>query len=266
MKRPNTNQITRQLREAQRRVDRQIQRHVDQINRENKRRAEEHNRQVDAHNRRQIAAFNAQLREAQRRAEVSNRHRLAGINAKTAQLVRQADAQSRRTIAELNRQLRATSSPVRYTEGEQRFADRVRDAISPDPREYDSFLSYARIDGSEVAEQLRSSLVALGVAVWFDAVAIVPGHSQALQMDDGLRKARSGIALLTPAYLTGRFWTERELGVLLSKATLIPVLHNVTFDDVKQYSGILPDLAGFSTASDDIDSIAEKIAGAVLTE
>src|SRR5690606_10561052 len=92
---------------------------------------------VDAHNRRQIAAFNAQLREAQRRAEVSNRQRLAGINAKTAQLVRQADAQSRRTIAELNRQLRATSSPVRYTEGEQRLAERVRDAISPDPREYD---------------------------------------------------------------------------------------------------------------------------------
>jgi len=63
-------------------------------------------------------------------------------------------------------------------------------------------------------------------------------------MDAGLRKARSGIALLTPAYLAGRFWTERELGVLLSKETLIPVLHNVTFEDVRQYSGILPDLAG----------------------
>ena len=102
--------------------------------------------------------------------------------------------------------------------------------------------------------------------MWFDEVAIVPGRSQSLQMDAGLRKARSGIALLTPAYLTGRFWTERELGALLGKETLIPVLHNVTFDDVKQYSGILPDLAGFTTAQDSIPDIASKIAAAVLLE
>lgn len=83
-------------------------------------------------------------------------------------------------------------------------------------------------------------------------------------MDQGLRKARSGIALLTPAYLAGRFWTERELGALLGKSTLIPVLHQVTFDDVKEFSGILPDLAGFTTASDSVDEIAEEITAAVL--
>ena len=91
-----------------------------------------------------------------------------------------------------------------------------------------------------------------------------PGPNQSLQMDAGLRKARSGIALLTPAYIAGRFWTERELGVLLSKETLIPVLHKVTFDDVRQYSGILPDLAGFTTAQDSISDIAKKIAAAVV--
>jgi len=147
------------------------------------------------------------------------------------------------------------------------LADRVHEAVSTiDPREYDTFLSYARIDGYAAASALRDHLEALGVAVWFDEVAIVPGRSQSLQMDAGLRKARSGIVLLTPAYLAGRFWTERELGALLSKNTLIPVLNNVTFDDVRQYSGILPDLAGFSTASDSIEDIAYKIAAAVLPE
>ena len=70
--------------------------------------------------------------------------------------------------------------------------------------------------------------------------------------------------MLTPAYLTGRFWTERELGALLHKDTLIPVVHNVTFDDVKEYSGILPDLAGFTTEKDTVVEIAAKIASAVL--
>lgn len=170
-------------------------------------------------------------------------------------------------IADLNRRLRSVSGAVRYTEPERRLADRVYEAVATlDPREYDSFLSYARIDGAEVADELRSELERLGVAVWFDEVAIVPGRSQSLQMDAGLRKARSGIALLTPAYLAGRFWTERELGALLSKDTLIPVLHSVTFEDVKQYSGILPDLAGFTTAQDSVAGIAEKIAAPVLVD
>jgi len=54
------------------------------------------------------------------------------------------------------------------------------------------------------------------------------------------------------------------LGALLHKPTLIPVLHNVTFAQVAEYSGILPDLAGFETCRDAITVIAEKIATAVL--
>jgi hypothetical protein len=96
--------------------------------------------------------------------------------------------------------------------------------------------------------------------------SLLRGKSQALQMDKGLQKARAGIALLTPAYLVGRFWTERELGALLHKETLIPVLHGVTFDEVAEYSGILPDLAGFETARDSVEVIAQKIAAAVLRE
>lgn len=85
-------------------------------------------------------------------------------------------------------------------------------------------------------------------------------------MDRGLAKARAGVAVLTPAYVAGRFWTDRELGSLLHKDTLIPVLHEVTFDDVKRMSGILHDLAGFETARDSVQVIADKIAHAVMPE
>jgi hypothetical protein len=128
------------------------------------------------------------------------------------------------------------------------------------------FLSYARIDGAKIGDELHRHLESLGVSVWFDAIAITPGKSQALQMDKGLQKARVGIALLTPAYLVGRFWTERELGALLHKEMLIPVLHGVSFDQVAEYSGILPDLAGFETSRDSVAVIAQKIAAAVVKE
>jgi len=233
----------RRLRAAQRKAVQQINREIDRVNRQNKQQVDAHNRKVEAHNKKVITQFNAAIDAQNRRANAHNKQ----------------------LIADLNRSLRSATSSRQYTAAERQLADRVHQAVAhSDPREYDSFLSYARIDGAQVANELRDRLEDLGVAVWFDEVAIVPGRSQSLQMDAGLRKARTGIALLTPAYLTGRFWTERELGALLNKSTLIPVLHGVTFEDVKQYSGILPDLAGFTTLHDSVADIAEKIAAAVL--
>jgi TIR domain len=267
MARINTNEINRRLREAQRRFVQQVNQKIDQINRANKQAVDNHNRKVAANNRQVVSEFNSRMRELDRRAETRRQQVISGIKSSVNNYNQQVKARDRQTIAELNRQLRSASSTVRYTEPERLLADRVHEAVAAiDAREYDSFLSYARIDGYEVAAELRERLEELGVAVWFDEVAIVPGRSQSLQMDAGLRKARSGVALLTPAYLAGRFWTERELGVLLSKSTLIPVLHKVTFDDVKQYSGILPDLAGFSTSQDSVEDIAQKIAAAILPE
>lgn len=224
-------------------TEREISREIDRVNRENQRRVDAYNRKVEQQNKNAVADYNFEV-------DAHNR---------------KADAHNKRVIADINRQLRPASSGPRYTESEQALADRVQHSL-PDPvdRKWDTFLSYARIDGADVAGALRDELDNLGVTVWFDALAITPGKSQALQMDKGLQQARAGIVLLTPAYVAGRFWTERELGALLGKETLIPVLHNVTFHEVAEYSGILPDLAGFQTARDSVDVIAEKIAAAVL--
>src|SRR5699024_10189989 len=195
----NPNELKRKLREAQRKAEQQVKREIDRVNRVNKRAVDDYNRKAEAHNKRVIDNLNRDIRQQNQKVATHNRQ----------------------LIADLHRQLRSTSSTVRYTESERVLADRVHEAVaSLDPREYDVFLSYARIDGSEVAGQLQDKLENLGVAVWFDEVAIIPGKSQSLQMDAGLKKARSGVTVLTPAYLTGRFWTERELGALLNKSTL----------------------------------------------
>lgn len=178
---------------------------------------------------------------------------------------RQADAHNRKVVADLNKRLRGSAPAVTYRPVERDLVERVHSAINfDDGLEYDVFISYARIDGEATAAALAEALRDRGVTPWLDQVAIEPGKSQSLQMDAGLRKAGAGIAVLTPAYLTGRFWTQRELGALLHKDVLIPVLEGVTFADVAEYSGILPDLAGFTTAEDDIATIADKIAPAVL--
>jgi len=251
--------FNRELRAAQRRAEAQFKREIDRVNRENQRRIDAHDREVDRVNRenqRRLDAYN-------RRVDQHNQKVVTDYNRQ----VRSATAHNTAVIANLNRQLRSAPSGPRYTAGEQALADRVQRAVPQrDEREWDTFLSYARIDGAGVGEELCRRLEELGVSVWFDAIAITPGKSQAIQMDKGLQSARAGIALLTPAYLVGRFWTERELGALLSKETLIPVLHGVSFAQVAEYSGILPDLAGFETSRDSVEVIAQKIAAALLNE
>jgi hypothetical protein len=247
----NAGEFERRLRAAQRQAERDLKRAIDKANRE-----------VDAHNRKVLADYN-------RRADQHNRRVIADYNRQVDAHNRAADRHNKGVIDDLNRRLRSAASrpSIEYTPEEAILANRVQEAISvQDMREYHVFLSYARIDGSVVATELRGHLEDLGVSVWFDEVAIHPGKSQALQMDRGLRQARSGVVVLTAAYLTGRFWTERELGALLHKPTLIPVLHGVTFNDVAEYGGILPDLAGFTTDRDSVRVIAEKIAVAVLAQ
>ena len=265
----------REMREAQRKAEAAAKREVDRVNREiaahnrkveqaNKKAVDDYNREVDRANRenkRRVDQYNREAQQHNRQVEEQNRRAAEAHNRQIAA----ANRHNAKVIAELNQRLRAAESGPRYTEAELTLADRLQAALpAADQREVDTFLSYARIDGVEVGAELRERLEGFEVTVWFDEVSIEPGKSQARQMDMGLQKARAGIALLTPAYLAGRFWTERELGALLHKETLIPVLHGVSFEDVAEYSGILPDLAGFETARDSVEVIAEKIAAAVL--
>ncbi|MGQ0623124.1 MAG: hypothetical protein ACT4PP_00470 [Sporichthyaceae bacterium] len=137
----------RQLREAERKA----QREIDKVNRENRRRVDAYNREVDRRNKRSVNAYNGEV------ARVNNHNRAV--------------------IADLNRQLRSQSSAVRYTESERGLADRVQSALAViDQREWDAFLSYARIDGAEVGETLCQTLGEFGVTVWFDAVPSSPAR------------------------------------------------------------------------------------------
>lgn len=241
----------------------EYQRWVRKVNDQARRAAREQQRRIDEYNR-QAKRHNDGVR---RRAEKAHRDNVRAINdhnrqiAKVNQHNRQVDARNKAVIADLARRLNSTQ----YSPQEEQLAQRVAEVIAAqDPREWDVFLSYARLDGAEVGRELRDRLEALGIRVWFDEVVIEPGVSQARQMDRGLTKAHCGIALLTPAYIAGRFWTERELGVLLGKDTLIPVAHGVNFKEVTEYSGTLSDLAGFETARHSVEEIADKIAAAVL--
>lgn len=85
------------------------------------------------------------------------------------------------------------------------------------------------------------------------------------EIDKGFRNSRVGIVLVTPALLKSteaEGVAEQELAVLLSTRRVIPVLHEVGFDDLNNVSPMLASHAGLSTKDSSLNSVAAKVAAA----
>lgn len=135
-------------------------------------------------------------------------------------------------------------------------------AADPQPREHDVYLCHASPD-KPAARELHEALVSRGLDVWFDEARLVLGESQSMQMDRGIARSRVGVVLVTPAFLKGRKWTERELGALFSAdKRVIPVAHGVTFEEMAASSPFLADRAGLSL-EDGVEVVAEAISDAL---
>ncbi|KOX27131.1 hypothetical protein ADK67_15005 [Saccharothrix sp. NRRL B-16348] len=146
--------------------------------------------------------------------------------------------------------------------------DRTFTAVQedPTPREYDLFLCHAWPDRRGAAAELDAALREQGLEVWFSEREVRLGESLARQLDTGLKTSHVGLVLVTPAFLqaTGG-WAEREMYALLSGERVIPVLHGVTFEELKARSRLLADVVGLSTSEDlGFAEIAEAIADEVL--
>lgn len=138
----------------------------------------------------------------------------------------------------------------------------VQDAVASDQaqRQHDVFLSHAGPD-RETAEYLFGEMTARELDVWFDGAELRLGESLTRQIDCGIAASRVGVILVTQTLLTGRYWTEREMGALISfRRRLIPVLDGVTFEELSAYSPLLADLIGLSTEHYGFDDIAGQIA------
>jgi len=200
--------------------------------------------------------------ERQYKAEVQKAARKFESDVQSA--VRRSERESRNQV-----RLAANSQPRRtlsYTTTEQTSIDRWLEAAEDgrqQPAPNDLFLSHAWPDRSSSAKELYNELTDFGLAVWFSEVELKLGVSLARQLDKALANCKAGLVLVTPAFLTAvetGTWAEKELGVLLNSERVIPVLHDLTFEDVRRVSPFLAERAGLSTQENTFREIAEKIA------
>lgn len=137
----------------------------------------------------------------------------------------------------------------------------VRAQAYPDLR--DGFLCHAWDDRRGVAKELHDLLEAAGVSVWFSEKDILPGVPFLRAIDKGLANSRIGFVMVTPALMTrikAEGVADKELSALLAGNLLVPVVHGMTYDDVRAVSPLLASRSGFDTGEDSLEVIAVKIA------
>lgn len=161
-------------------------------------------------------------------------------------------------------------SSVIYTPAEVRTLTPVRENVEkrasvPDLR--DVFLCHAWDDRKGVAKDLHDLLEALNVSVWFSEKDVLLGATLLREIDKGLAKSRVGIVLVTPALLrrlAGEGIADKELSALLARDLLVPIVHDTTYEALREISPLLGSRSGLNSAEDTMENIAAKLAELVV--
>lgn len=167
----------------------------------------------------------------------------------------------------------SSSSPLTYTPAEVRSLTPIRREVEVRAETYpdffDVFLCHAWDDRRGVATQLSNLLQGCGVRVWFSEKDVRLGVPLLRAIDKGLANSRIGIVLVTPALLTrlkSEGIADKELSELLAREQLIPVVHETTYEKLRDVSPLLGSRSGLSTAENSLPEIAAKIAELVRVQ
>lgn len=129
---------------------------------------------------------------------------------------------------------------------------------------YDVFISHASEDKDTIVRSLANALVAKGLKVWYDEFTLRIGDSLRQKIDKGLASSRVGLVVLSPAFIA-KGWTNYELDGIVTRSVsgeqiLLPIWHNITKQEVIDFSPSLADKLARSTAINTPEEIAAEIA------
>ena len=128
--------------------------------------------------------------------------------------------------------------------------------------QWDFFICHASEDKEYAVLPIYNGLQEKGHKVWLDKFELKLGDSLRKKIDEGLRGSRYGIVILSSSFFE-KEWPKNELDGLVAleqdgKKRILPIWHNITFEEVKKYSPILAGRLAAKT-SEGIDVVVDKI-------
>jgi hypothetical protein len=137
------------------------------------------------------------------------------------------------------------------------------DSFDGHEREYDVFISHASEDKDQVVRPLATALQSGRLKVWYDEFELKIGDSLRRKIDKGLAKSRFGVVVLSKSFL-GKGWTNYELDGIITRSVtgdqvVLPIWHEITKQEVIDYSPSLADKLARNTATHTVSEIAKEI-------
>ena len=133
--------------------------------------------------------------------------------------------------------------------------------------QYDCFISHAYEDKDDFVRELAISLRYRGYKVWYDEFSLNVGNSLTASIDKGIKNSTCGIVILSHNFFKKK-WTKEELNRLSAKKNnvgqdiILPVWHNITYDEIYKYSPMLADLYATNTKSG-INNVCKELSQAI---
>lgn len=140
----------------------------------------------------------------------------------------------------------------------------IEDSFKTDTkRDYDVFISHASEDKDAIVRPLANALRDNGLSVWYDEFELKIGDSLRRKIDIGLAKSNFGIVVISRSFIR-KGWTNYELDGLITRSVsgeqvLLPIWHDITKQEVIDYSPSLADKVARNTAINTVDEIALEI-------
>lgn len=134
--------------------------------------------------------------------------------------------------------------------------------------EYDLFLSHSSLDKEKYVSELSDNLESKGLEVFEDVKVFKIGDSQTEMMNMGILNSRFVVVFLSHNFIKSG-WSDYEFKSFLNREInekriiILPIWHNVSYEDVRDYSPYLVDKFALDTAKYSIDEIVESISQVV---
>lgn len=156
-------------------------------------------------------------------------------------------------------------STVAYTPVQVQALTPIRESVEKQATLdlWDVFLCHAWDDRQGAAKDLHDLLEARGVKVWFSEKDVGLGVPLMRAIDKGLANSRIGLVLVTPALLRRlpkEGIADKELSALLAGERLVPIVHDTTYEALREVSPLLASRTGLSTVEELMADVATKVA------
>lgn len=131
---------------------------------------------------------------------------------------------------------------------------------------FDAFISHSSKDKEKIVLELVQKLEKNNIDVWLDANEILAGDTILDAVEKGVATALCTILIITPAFFES-FWTPVEIGLAIGKNNnhkLIPVLCNVSVEDIAQRFPMLLSLKYIKLDPDNIDLCVDELCSNII--